>query len=459
MQSPLLEVSTHLFLQLAVILITYQLLWPIFRRLAQVQVIAIMIAGFLLGPSMLGWVWPEAQRWLFPTHLEVAGATLVHPSLSALHVVGQLGLIMYMFLVGASFKLDIVGKHLRQAGATSATGVVVPMVLGGLLGWWLVDDGRFFTERVTTWQGALFLAAAVSVTAFPILAWIIYDSGLVNTRLGTMALACAAVDDACAWILLAVVVATANDDPISAYIAVGGGFAYLGFMFLLARNWLTRLNSWRTHRGDVERSGGIPVGPLTVMLAVVLLAACLTDFVGIHSVVGAFVAGVVMPRGQLLDKVVERFEPVVGHLLLPAFFIYTGLNTQFSLIFEPAVLVAALVVLVVSFVSKFGAVGLVARFQGMTWREAGAMGALANARGLMELVLLNIGLDEGLITSRLYTILAIMTTVTTFVATPLQRAFERNARKYGLVFGPTGEQSAMIASGHSVNRSGFNPVG
>ncbi len=455
---PLLEVSAHLFLQLAVILITYQLLWPVFRRLAQVQVIAIMIAGFLLGPSILGWAWPQAQQWLFPTELEVGGTTLVHPSLAALHIVGQLGLVMYMFLVGASFKIDIVGKHLRQAGATSATGVLVPMVLGGLVGWWLHHEGRFFTERMTDWQGALFLAAAVSVTAFPILAWIIYDSGLVNTRLGTMALACAAVDDGCAWVLLAIVVASANADPTGAFIAAGGGLIYVGFMFLLARNWLARLNEWKPRRGDGERSGGIPVGPLTVILAVVLLAACFTDFVGIHSVLGAFIAGVVMPRGLLLENVVKRFEPVVGYLLLPAFFIYTGLNTQLDLIFEPTVLLTAAVVLIVSFVSKFGAVGVVARFQGMSWREAGAMGALANARGIMELVLLNIGLDKGLITSELYTILAIMTVVTTFAATPLQRMFEHNGRKCGLVFGPAGEQPSTEESGASAERAGLNPA-
>ncbi|MGW4843140.1 cation:proton antiporter [Nocardia brasiliensis] len=458
MRLSLLEVSAHLFLQLAVILITYQLLWPVFRRLAQVQVIAIMIAGFLLGPSMLGWAWPQAQQWLFPTVLEVGGTTMAHPSLAALHVVGQLGLVMYMFLVGASFKVDIVGKHLRQAGATSATGVLVPMVLGGLVGWWLAREGRFFVEGVTDWQGALFLAAAVSVTAFPILAWIIHDSGLVNTRLGTMALACAAVDDGCAWVLLAIVVATADNDPSGAYIAAGGGLLYLGFMFLLARNWLARLNQWKPRRGDAERSGGIPVGPLTVILAVVLLAACFTDFIGIHSVLGAFIAGVVMPRGLLLEKVVARFEPVVGYLLLPAFFIYTGLNTQFSLILQPIVLLMTAIVLIVSFVSKFGAVGVVARFQGMSWREAGAMGALSNARGIMELVLLNIGLDQGIITAELYTILAIMTAVTTFVATPLQRMFERNARKCGLVFGPEGEQPSAVLSGTSAGRAGLNPA-
>ncbi|MGK8500339.1 cation:proton antiporter [Nocardia asiatica] len=434
------------------------MLWPLLRRLGQVQVVAVMIAGFLLGPSALGWAWPQAQEWLFPTKLAVGGASIVHPNLTAIYVVGQIGLVLYMFLVGSSFQLDIFGKHLRQAGATSATGVVVPMALGGTVGWWMAERGGFFTGGVASWQGALFLAAAVAVTAFPILAWIVYDSGLMNTRLGTMSLAVAAVDDACAWILLAVVVATAKDSPGGIYLAVGGGLAYMLFMFLVARRWLARLPSWTPRRGDTETAGGLPVGQLTVVLLVVLLAASFTDFVGIHSVLGAFIAGLVMPRGELLDRIRAGFEPLVGYLLLPAFFIYTGLNTELSLIFEPQVLVMTVVVLVVSFAGKFGAVGLVARSQGMGWREAGAMGALANARGLMELVLLNVGLSTGLITPELYTVLAIMTTVTTFVATPLQRMFERSAWKNGMVFGPGGEEPKTATASQRPHQPPADPA-
>lgn len=440
----LLEISTHFFLQIAVILVAYRLLWPLFRRLGQVQVVAIMVAGFLLGPSVLGWLWPDAQEWLFPTTLAVGGASITHPNLTVIYVVGQVGLVLYMFLVGSSLKLDILGNHLRYAVARSATGVVVPMVLGAVVGWWMVSQNRYFTDTVANWQGALFLAAAVAVTAFPILAWIIYDSGLMNTRLGTMSLAGAAFDDACAWILLAIVVATAKDSPEGIALAAGGGLLYVLFMVFGARRWLKKLNTWTPRRGDSEQAGGVPVGHLSVVLLVLLAAASFTDFVGIHSVLGAFVVGVVMPRGELLEKLRERFEPLVGYLLLPAFFIYTGLNTELGLIFQPAVLAMTGVVLLVSFVGKFGAVGLVARSQGMGWREAGAMGALANARGLMELVLLNVGLSAGLITAELYTILALMTTITTFMATPLQRMFERSAWKNGMIFGPNGEEPMPV---------------
>jgi Kef-type K+ transport system membrane component KefB len=437
---PLLTIAYHFFLQIAVILATYRLLWPLFRRLAQVQVVAIMVAGFLLGPSVLGWVWPAAQQWLFPSTLSIGAQTITHPNLVVIYVVGQLGLVLYMFLVGASFKLDILGAHARQAGVTAAAGIGVPLVLGGLVGWWMVGLGGYFTEKVLHWQGGLFVAAAVAITAFPMLAWIVYDSGLLNTRLGTMALSCAAIDDACSWVLLATVVATAKGSVFGALLAVGGGLAYLLFMVYIGRPLLGRLETWTPAR-DTERTGGLPIAHTTIVLLVVLTASWFTDLVGIYSVFGAFVAGLVMPRGALLDAIRERFEPLVAYLLLPAFFIYSGLNTQLSLILDPSTLVMAAVVLVVSFAAKFGAIGLAARSQGMSWIEAGSMGALANARGLMELILLNIGLEAGLISGRLYTILALMTIITTFVATPLQRLFERRLHRTGAQFGPTGEEA------------------
>lgn len=434
----LLNITSHFFLQVAVILLTYRLLWPLFRRLAQVQVVAIMVAGFLLGPSVLGWIWPAAQQWLFPTKLAIGAETIMHPNLTVIYVVGQLGLVLYMFLVGASFKLDILSAHTRQAGATSAAGIAVPLVLGGVVGWWMVGLGGYFTDGVVHWQGALFVAAAVAITAFPMLAWIIYDSGLLNTRLGTMSLSCAAVDDACAWVLLATVVATSKGTLFGGFLAIGGGLAYLLFMIYVGRPLLARLNTWTPRRGDVERTGGVPIAHLTVILLVVLTASWFTDVVGIYSVFGAFVAGAVMPRGALLEKIRDRMEPLTAYLLIPAFFIYSGLNTQLTLILDGPTLLMALVVLVVSFTAKFGAVGLAARWQGMSWYEAGSMGALANARGLMELILLNIGFEAGLISGKLYTILALMTIVTTLCATPLQQFFARRLRRTGATFGPSG---------------------
>lgn len=436
----LLTITYHLFLQIAVILVTYRLLWPLFRRLAQVQLVAMMAAGFLLGPSVLGAAWPAAQGWLFPTKLTIGAETFTHPNLVAIYVIGQLGLVLYMFLVAASFKLDILSTHSRQAAVTSAVGIGFPLVLGGVVGWGMVGFGGYFTDKVAHWQGALFVAAAVAITAFPMLARIVDDSGLLNTRLGTMALSCAAVDDACSWVLLATVVATAKGSPFGAVLAIGGGLTYLVFMVYVGRPLLGRLETWTPPRVDVERTGGLPIAHTSVVLIVVLAASCFTDAVGIYSVFGAFVAGAVMACGALLTALRNRFEPLVAYLLLPAFFIYSGLNTRLTLLFDRSNIAMAGVVLVVSFVAKFGAVGLAARWQGMSWYEAGSMGALANARGLMELILVNIGFEAGLISGKLYTILALMTIVTTLIATPLQRLFARRLERLGSSFGPAGEE-------------------
>ncbi|MQY25787.1 cation:proton antiporter [Nocardia aurantia] len=434
-----LELTVHFFLEMAIILAVYRLVWLVFKRLGQVQVVAIMAAGFLLGPSVFGAVWPGGQRWLFPTTVAIGDHTIPHPSLTVMYVLGQLGLVLYMFLVGTSFRTKILTEHFRVAGITASAGVVVPMILGGATGFLLVGHGDYFTGKVHAWQGGLFLAAAVAITSFPMLAWIIHDSGLHNTRLGTMALAAAASDDAVSWLLLATVVASTKSNMNGAVLALAGGVGFVVFMLVVGARLLRGLDRWGEREMRGESGVALPVGPFMVMLLVLLVSAWFTDWVGVYSVFGAFIAGVVMPRGRLLEAVRERTEPIVSHLLLPAFFVFTGLNTKLSLLFHPAALVVAAIVLVVSFAGKFGAVTLAARSQGMSWREAGSMGSLANARGLMELVLLNVGLTEGLITGSLYTILALMTIVTTFVATPIYRMFERSAWKNGLVFGANGE--------------------
>ena len=438
---PLLSITSHFFLQIAVILLTYRLLWPLFRRLAQVQVVAIMVAGFLLGPSVLGWIWPAAQQWLFPTKLTIGAETFTHPNLTAIYVVGQLGLVLYMFLVGASFKLDILGAHVRQAGVTSAAGIGVPLVLGGLVGWWMVSLGGYFTDKVRALAGRPVRRGRRGHHR-------VSDAGVDHLRLRPAQHP--AGDDGAVlrrrrrrvrlgaawrrWWRRPREVCSARFWPSEA------GWPTCCSWSTSAVRCSARLETWTPPRADVERTGGLPIAHTSIILIVVLTASWFTDVVGIYSVFGAFVAGAVMPRGALLDAIRERFEPLVGYLLLPAFFIYSGLNTQLTLILDPSTLLMAGVVLVVSFAAKFGAIGLAARSQGMSWYEAGSMGALANARGLMELILLNIGFEAGLISGKLYTILALMTIITTFVATPLQRLFERRLQKSGSKFGPAGEE-------------------
>ena len=447
------EVAMHLFLQLGVILVTYRLLWPVFRRLGQVQVVAIMVAGFMLGPSLLGELAPGVQDWLFPRTVDVAGSSTAHPSLTVLYAVGQLGLVLYMFVVGCSFDTEIFVRHVRHAAVTSLVGVGVPVVAGGAVGWYLASNDELFPADVARWQAGLLIAAAIAITAFPMLAWIIYDSGLQRTRVGTLALACAAADDAVAWVLLAAVVASTKDNASDAVLAAVGGVCYVLVMFTVVRRVLRRAFAWveASDGARAERGQMVPLSALTLALAVMLAGAWFTDWAGVYSVFGAFVAGVVMPRGLLIDAVRRYLEPLTSYLLLPAFFIYSGLNTYLNVLVDPGLLGIFLLVLVVAFAAKGLAVGLSARLQGFDWYEAGSLGALMNARGLMELILLNIGVNAGIVTPQLYTIMALMAVVTTFVATPLHSWIDRR-RPEQAPSAPEGPSSPGIDRATSASR-------
>ncbi|MFF8848212.1 cation:proton antiporter [Streptomyces sp. NPDC015127] len=420
------DLSVHFFLQLAVILAACRLLGRLLRRLGQTQVVADMVAGFALGASLLGWLLPDVQRWLFPTTVRVGAggdaSVLGHPSLAILYVVGQLGLVLYMFTVGLGLNVPILSRHIKHSAVTSATGVTVPLVMGGALGYLLARDGGWFQDGVSGWQAALFVGSAVAITAFPMLARIIRDTGLMDKRVGVLALSCAAVDDVAAWILLAVVVAASQNSAGIAALAIGGSVVYLGVMVLLVRPALRRFARWGMPKGR-----GLRPEALMATLVFVLLCSWATDSIGVYSVFGAFVAGAVMPRNGFAEELRSRIEPVTIALLLPAFFVYSGLNTHLDLLLDNKVLLGFVAVLAVAFVSKGAACYLAARRVGFTRREAASVGALMNARGLMELILLNIGLQHNIITGQLYTVLALMTVVTTLAASPLYAWSQRGA--------------------------------
>ncbi|WP_017542017.1 MULTISPECIES: cation:proton antiporter [Nocardiopsis] len=423
------ETTVHFLLQLGIVLAVYRLIWPVFKALGQVQVVAIMVTGFLLGPSLLGALAPGVQERLFPTEAVVAGETVAHPSFTVLYLVGQLGLVLYMFLVGSAFDTGMFLRHTRDAVSTSLAGIVPPAIFGCVVAWLMVSQGGYFTEGVTVWQAGLFLTAAIAVTAFPMLAWIIHESGLQGTRLGTIALACAAADDAVSWILLAGVVASTKGDPVLALAAFGGGVLYLVLMLTLGRRGLAAVGRWAQRR--LRAGEEFPAGPFVLVVIVLLAGAWFTDLAGVYAVFGAFIVGVAMPRDRFTELMRSRLEPLVGYVLLPAFFVCSGLNTELSLIFEWRILLMAGLVLLVSSVGKGLAIALAARVQGIERNEAYALGALMNARGLMELILLNIGLQAGLVSMQLYTILVLMAIVTTFAATPLQRWFLRDRTEPG----------------------------
>jgi Kef-type K+ transport system membrane component KefB len=412
-----LEIADHVFIQLAIILVVCRAVGFGLRYLGQTTVVGEMVAGVLLGPSLLGMIAPGVKAWLFPASLTLGhGATAIqipHPSMVLLYALGQLGLVVYMFLMGLEFNTSLVRKHLTQAGAISLAGVVVPIAFGGWLGFQLFGQPGLFGRAVAPWQAALFLAAAMSVTAFPVLARIIYDIGITRTRIGTLALGAAATNDAAAWCLLAVVLAGLSNNATIAILAVGGALAYGLFMAFIGRRWFVHFEFM------TDFSRGLPTGGLVLLLFVVLLGAAFTDTVGIHSIFGAFIAGLVMPRGRFAESVRRSLEPLTMALLVPIFFVYSGLNTNLTLLTDPRLLQVALVVIGVAFAAKGGAVFLASWLNRTGVRSAAAIAVLMNCRGLMELILINIGLDRGVITAPMFTVLVLMTMVTTMLAAPL----------------------------------------
>lgn len=418
-----LALSLHLFVQLGVVLLACWAFGLLLRRMGQPQVVADMVAGFLLGPTLFGFVLPGFQRWLFPATITLNPTTeVMHPSTVVLYVLGQLGLVLYMFVVGLTFRQDVFGKHLKSSFGAAGAGMLVPIITGGVLGWLLSTDGTFFSAKIASWQAALFVGAAMAITAFPMLARIIYENKLSGTPTGTVALACAAVDDTVAWILLALVVSAARSDPSVALLAVVGAFVYVGGALTLGRRLTRRLARTSMDLTGLRQSG------LTLTLVLLFLCSAFTEATGLYAVVGAFVFGAVIPKGRFNEALREKIEPVTVRVLLPLFFIYSGLVTRFDLLLQPKILLVLIAVVVVAFVSKGLACAFGARSAGLPWKSAASVGALMNARGLMELILLNIGLDNGLVTPALYTVLALMTVLTTLASTPLYFLIQRRFR-------------------------------
>jgi Kef-type K+ transport system membrane component KefB len=395
------QLSVTFFVQMAVILATCRLVGLAGRRFGQPQVVGEMVAGVLLGPSLFGLLLPDVHARLFPRE-----------SLQVLYVGAQLGVGLYMFMVGVEFKTELFRSRLRSAVGVSLSGMLVPFALGAGLAVAFVRIAGLFSERATTAEAMLFLGAAMSITAFPVLARILHERGLTGTRLGTLALAAGCIDDAAAWCVLSFVLASfgAGASP-AATIAGGAGYAIV--MLTLGRRTLGR---FETH---VQRAGGLTPTALALVLILFTLASWLTDAIGLHTVFGGFLLGVAMPRGLLARELARQLEPFAVVFLLPMFFTYSGLNTRFDLVTEPALLAVAAVVLGAACVGKGVACWAAARWQGEDQRTALAVGTLMNTRGMMELIVANIGLQHGIIRPALFSVLVLMAIVTTLMASPL----------------------------------------
>ncbi len=396
------ELSIVFFLALAAILLACRLVGYLARYVGQPQVVGEMIAGVLLGPSLLGWIAPQAQAALFPK-----------AAMPVLYVVAQIGLVLYMFLVGLDFDVELLRKRARSAVTVSWAGILTPFALGALLAWGIHADTELFAAGVSTGEAALFMGASMSITAFPMLARIIYERGLSGTSMGTLALAAGSADDAAAWCILAVVLASFSGQASIAVWAIGGGLAFGLFAFFVLKPLLARAGAW-VERKKAYDSFALP-GALTLLAG----AAWYTDKVGIYAVFGAFVLGAAMPRGEIAKRIEAQVQPLTVNLLLPLFFVYSGLNTRIGLVNTPALWGLALLVLLAATLGKGGACYAAARLGGEPHREAVGIGALMNARGLMELIILNIGLERGVITPTLFSIMVLMAIVTTLTALPV----------------------------------------
>jgi Kef-type K+ transport system membrane component KefB len=397
-----LQLAVQFFLQIAVILTVCQAVGVVARRLGQPQVVAEMIGGVLLGPSLLGLFWPDLSARLFPAE-----------SMKVLFPVSQLGLAAYMFVVGLEFRVDIVRKRLHSAVAVSLAGMVAPFLLGAALGWFFHRHTSLFPAKTSLLEAAVFLGASMCVTAFPMLARIIHFKGLTGTTMGTVALGAGAIDDAAAWGLLAVVLASFDGDASHAIANIGGGLAYGAVTLWVVRPLLSR---WA--RG-IDRRGALSDGEFVVCLILLVLGAWFTDAIGLHAVFGAFVMGIAMPRGLVAEALIARIQPLTVALLLPLFFTYSGLNTQIGLLDSGHLWGMAGLVFLAAVGGKGVACWMAARATGISNRDALGIGTLMNARGLMELIIINIGLERGIISPALFATLVLMAVVTTLMASPI----------------------------------------
>ncbi len=411
----LADISVAFFLQIFFILAVCRGMgWLLKRYFGQPQVMGEMIAGVMLGPSLLGMIAPQFQAILFPID--------ARPTLFA---ASQLGIGLYMFTVGLRFETDHFRHNARSAFAVSLSGISAPFLVAIVLTPWLISLG-FFGTTVTRFQATLFMGAAISITAFPMLARIIQERGLSRTPLASLALSSGAIDDAAAWIGLAIVLASFGGGAAIAVKAIIGGGLFAAFMIFLGPKVFTPLARW------AERDGRVTPALLSVVIMLFALSAWAMDAAGIHSVFGGFLLGVAMPRGLLTQEIRRQVEPITTALLVPLFFTFSGLNTQLSMVNSASLIGAAAVILIASILAKGGACWAAARLTGQDNPTALAVGTLMNARGLMELIIINIGLQRGIIGPALFSMLVLMAIITTLMTSPLfELVYGRKARARG----------------------------
>jgi Kef-type K+ transport system membrane component KefB len=392
-----------LVLQITVILVVCRVVGSLFRFIHQPRVVGEMFAGILLGPSLLGWLAPGLSSWLFPPS-----------SLNYLSALSQVGMIIFMFLVGLRTNPRELKGHGHAVILTSHVSIVVPFVLSAVLAIYLYP--RLSDDSVSFVSFGLFMGAAMSITAFPVLARILAERNMLQSPLGTLAIACAAVDDVTGWCILAyiVVLIRSSHGTTHIWITLAGVACFILIMIFGVQRLLRRLEPIFNRRGIVGEN------LLALILVLVLVSALCTEWLGIHLLFGAFLMGIIMPKNQKFVRyILDRFETVTVVLLLPLFFAFTGLRTTIGLLKGHDMWMYCGLIVLVATVGKLGGSMLASRVAGMPWRDAARLGALMNTRGLMELVILNIGLDIKVISPALFCMMVIMALFTTFMTTPV----------------------------------------
>jgi Kef-type K+ transport system membrane component KefB len=391
-----------LFLQIMVILSCCRILGHLFAKIGQPSVIGEILAGIVLGPSILGHWFPDISGFLFPAN-----------SLDNISMLSQFGLILFMFVIGMELDISEVRKRLKETILISHTSTIIPFFLGIVMAYFIYDD---YADKGTPFLSfALFIGIAMSITAFPVLARIIQEKGLTKSHLGTISLASAANGDITAWCLLAVVIAIVQAGSIlSAVYNILFSALYLLIMFFVIRPFL-RMVGQVYHNEEV-----IDKRMVTFMFLILIASSLLTEVLGLHALFGAFMAGMVMPTDIKFRKIlVEKVESVSLSLFLPLFFVSMGLKTEVGLLNTPELWGLCIIFILVAIIGKFGSATLSARFVGENWKNSLYIGAFMNTRGLMELVVLSIGYQMNILPPSIFVMLVLMTLITTFMTTPL----------------------------------------
>jgi Kef-type K+ transport system membrane component KefB len=391
----------HDLLALVVIIVVARILGAMFRRLNLPQVMGEVVAGILLGPSFLGWLAPEVASRALPAN------TAPH-----LALISQVGVVLYMFLVGLDLDMQLLQKCAQAAIAISYTSIALPFLSGSAIALWLYP--RYSTRAVSFTTFALFIGVAMSITALPVLARILTDREMQKTRIGVLALACAAINDVAAWCLLALVISVVHAKTGSLLFTLITTIGFIFFVLLIAKRGALWLVRWQIAKGRTTQD------MFAVVCAALFLSTLVTQRIGVHALFGAFLLGTVIPHDSASARDIrEKCEYMVVVLLLPVFFVFTGMRTQIGLVHGTRDWFTCILITAVATLSKFGGSLLAARWTGLNWREAASLGVLMNTRGLMELVVLNVGVDLGVLSPALFTMFLIMAVATTVMTMPI----------------------------------------